>query len=148
MHTVTLPGVWFLMTHHAGLEGRGTAQQSRDLCTDKALGVDLRDAPVGHCTLALSVEIVDERTVCSRQLASLCADFCSSPDVLTNQSVFSFLHTLTAWHCPHSPAAAAEHRPFSSRSISPAHRAHSSKPAAAGLLLCAHAGTVGHRTVT
>jgi len=43
VHTVTLPGVWFLMTHHAGLEGRGTVQQSRDLCTDKALGVDLTE---------------------------------------------------------------------------------------------------------
>jgi len=48
------------------------------------------------------------------------------------KSVFSYLRTLTTWHCPHSPAA---RRCFSNRSISPARRAHSSKPAAAGLLL-------------
>ena len=44
------------------------------------------------------------------------------------KSVFSYLRTLTTWHCPHSPAA---RRCFSNRSISPARRAHSSKPAAA-----------------
>jgi len=45
------------------------------------------------------------------------------------------LRTLTTWHCPHnvSAAAAAKRRSCSSRSISPAHRAHSSKHAAAGL---------------
>jgi len=32
--------------------------------------------------------------------------------------VFSYLRTLTTWHCPHSPAAS---RRCSSRSISPAH---------------------------
>ena len=37
-------------------------------------------------------------------------------------------------------AAAAERQPCSSRSISPACQVHSSKPAAAGLLLWAHAG--------
>jgi len=42
----------------------------------------------------------------------------------------SFLRTLTTWHCPHSPAAAAERRLCSNRSISPTRRAHSSKPAA------------------
>ena len=42
---------------------------------------------------------------------------------------FSFVRTLRAWHCPHSPAAAAKRR------------AHSSKPAAVGLLLWANAGT-------
>jgi len=61
-----------------------------------------------------------------------------------NKFVFgSFLRTLTTWHCPHSPAAAAvERRLYSNRSISPARRAHSSKPAAAGLLLWAHASLV------
>jgi len=50
--------------------------------------------------------------------------------------------TLTTWHCPHLPAAAAAIYRYS-----PARRAHSSKPAAvglplwAGLLLWAHAGT-------
>jgi len=46
--------------------------------------------------------------------------------------VFSHLRTLTTWHCSHSPAA---RRCCSNRSISPACRAHSSKPAAARLLL-------------
>ena len=41
----------------------------------------------------------------------------------------------------HSHAAAAESRPSSSRSISPARRAHSSKPAAERLLMWALAGT-------
>ena len=57
-----------------------------------------------------------------------------------NKYVFSYLHTLATWHCPRSPAA---RRCCSDRSISPARRAHSSKPAPAGLLLCAHAGTDG-----
>jgi len=51
------------------------------------------------------------------------------------------------WHFPHSPAA----RWCCNRSISPARRAHSSKPAAARLLQCARAGTDrrtdGHRAV-
>ena len=54
-----------------------------------------------------------------------------------NKSVFSYLRTLTTWHCPHSAAA---RRCCSNRSIPP-RWAHSSKSAAAGLLLCAHAGT-------
>jgi len=45
-----------------------------------------------------------------------------------NKSVFGYLRTLTKWHCPHSLAAR------------PVIRAHSSKPAAAGLLLWVHAG--------
>jgi len=45
---------------------------------------------------------------------------------------------LPAFVCQH--AAAAERQPCSSRSISPARQVHSSKPAAAGLLLWAHAG--------
>ena len=57
------------------------------------------------------------------------------------KSVFSFLQMLTKWHCPHLPAAAAECRQCSNRSISPARRAHCSKPAAAGLVLWAHART-------
>jgi len=40
--------------------------------------------------------------------------------VVTNKSVFSYRRTLTTWHCPHSHAAAADPRPCSSRSISPA----------------------------
>ena len=65
---------------------------------------------------------------------------------LYNKSMFSYQRTLTMWHCPHSPlhAIAAERRPCSNRSISPAHRAHSSKPAAAGW----YRQTDGHRTVT
>ena len=46
---------------------------------------------------------------------------------------------------------AAERRPCSNRSISPARRAHSSKPAAPGLLLWAQRGQTdrdGHRTVS
>jgi len=43
--------------------------------------------------------------------------------------VFSYLRTLTTWHCPHSPAA---RRCCNNRSISPVSRAHSSKPSAAG----------------
>jgi len=39
---------------------------------------------------------------------------------------FSFLRRLTTWHCPHSPAAAAERRSCSNQSIFPARRAHSS----------------------
>ena len=52
---------------------------------------------------------------------------------LTNESVFSFLHTLTMWHYPHLPAAATERRSCSNRSISPLLRSC--------LLLMAHAGT-------
>jgi len=48
-----------------------------------------------------------------------------------------YLRTLTTRQCPQSPAS----RSCSNRSLYPACRAHSSKPAAAGLLLCAHAGT-------
>jgi len=62
------------------------------------------------------------------------------------KSVFSYLRTLTTWHCPHSPAA---RRRFSNRSISPVRRAHSSKPAAAGLLLLAqqHKQTDRHKAI-
>jgi len=48
-----------------------------------------------------------------------------------------YLRTLTTRQCPQSPAG----RSCSNRLLYPAGRAHSSKPAAAGLLLCAHAGT-------
>ena len=48
-----------------------------------------------------------------------------------NKSVFNFLRTLTTWHCPHSPAARCCWAPGSNRSISPAGRALSNKPAAA-----------------
>jgi len=58
--------------------------------------------------------------------------------VIDLTSVLSHLCTLTTWHCPHSLAAC---RSYNSRSISPTRRAHSSKSAAAGLLLWAHAGT-------
>ena len=47
--------------------------------------------------------------------------------------VFSYLHMVTAWHCPHSPTA---HRRCIHWSISPACRAHSRKPAAAGVHSC------------
>ena len=47
---------------------------------------------------------------------------------IINESALSFLRAPTTWHCPHSPAAAAERRPSRNRSISPARRAHSSKP--------------------
>ena len=57
-----------------------------------------------------------------------------------NKSVFSYLDTLTTWHCPHSPTA---HHWCSKRSISPARRAHTSKTLAGGLLLLARAGTDG-----
>jgi len=56
----------------------------------------------------------------------------------TYKSVLSHLRTLATRHCP-------PHGSCSNRSISPARRAHSSKPAAAGLLLCARAGS-DHRT--
>ena len=54
--------------------------------------------------------------------------------------MFRYLHMLTTRHCPYSPAA-RHHAPYHNRSISPAGWAHSSKPAAAGLLLWAHIGT-------
>jgi len=57
-----------------------------------------------------------------------------------NKSVFSYLRTLTTWHCPHSHGARCC---CSSRSLSPARRAHNSRPAVAGLLLWAHAETDG-----
>jgi len=47
---------------------------------------------------------------------------------IINESALSFLRAPTTWHCPHSPAAAAERRTSRNRSISPARRAHSSKP--------------------
>jgi len=53
-----------------------------------------------------------------------------------NKSVFSHLRTLATWHCLHSHAAAA-----AMTDTSPVRRAHSSKPAATGLLLWADAGT-------
>jgi len=43
-----------------------------------------------------------------------------SLDLNPNKSVFSFLRTLTAWHCPHLHVAVAECQPCSDRSISPA----------------------------
>jgi len=49
--------------------------------------------------------------------------------------VFSFLRTPTTWHCPHSPAAAAERRPCSNPLPAAA------KPVAAGLLQWTYAGT-------
>jgi len=52
-----------------------------------------------------------------------------------NKSAFGLLRTLTTWHCPHSPTAAAERWPSSSRPMSRVRRADSSKPAAVGLLL-------------
>ena len=62
---------------------------------------------------------------------------------LHNKSVFSYLRTLTTWHCPHSPAAL---RCCSNRSISPARRVHSSKPAAASLLrVCKREGVTTYR---
>ena len=51
-----------------------------------------------------------------------------SPKSTSNRSGFSFLRALTMQHC--SQSHAAERRPCSNRSISPAHRADSSKPAA------------------
>jgi len=57
-----------------------------------------------------------------------CYSHTASTDMrVTNKSVSGYLRTLTTWHCPQSPAAI---HCCSSRSISPAHRAHSSKPAA------------------
>jgi len=53
-----------------------------------------------------------------------------------------YLRTLTTRQCPQSPAG----RSCSNRLLYPAGRAHSSKPAAAGLLLCAHAGQTHERT--
>jgi len=54
------------------------------------------------------------------------------PRVKNNNNKRTYLsscpRTLTTWHCPHSPAAVAAYS--SNRSISPASRAHSSKPAA------------------
>jgi len=47
----------------------------------------------------------------------------------TRESVFSYLRTLTTWHCPHSPASRRCCR-------------HAGPTAAAGLLLWAHAGTL------
>jgi len=58
----------------------------------------------------------------------------------SNMSVFSYLRTLTTWHCPHSPATRCC---CSNRSISPARWAHGKKLVAAGLLLWAHARTDG-----
>ena len=53
-----------------------------------------------------------------------------------NKSVFSFLHQLTAWHCPHSSTttaavAARPSCPCNSQLVSPAYLTHSSKPTAA-----------------
>jgi len=77
---------------------------------------------------------------CNQFMLNIAADWHIIVE-LRNKSVFSLLCMLTTWHCPHSPTAAAERQPCSSRSMSPARRAHSSKPAAAGLPLWAHAGT-------
>ena len=74
-------------------------------------------------------------------------------DQRSSLSVFSFLVPINADNVA-LPAFACRFncRPGSNRSISPAHRAHSSKPAAARLLLSAHAGTDRrtdeHRAVT
>jgi len=53
-------------------------------------------------------------------------------------------HVDGTWHCPHSPAAAIERRPCSSRSISRVRRTDSSKPAAVGLLLLWSQGMTLH----
>ena len=57
--------------------------------------------------------------------------------------VLSYLRTLTTWHCPHSPAACpyCRARAMQQSVVISARRAHSSKPAAAALLLWAHVGT-------
>jgi len=57
--------------------------------------------------------------------------------------VLSYLRTLTTWHCPHSPAACpyCRARAMQQSFVISACRAHSSKPAAAALLLWAHVGT-------
>jgi len=59
-------------------------------------------------------------------------------DFYMKKSVFSCLCMLTTWHCQHPPTAC---RCYRNRSISAACWAHSSKPAAVGLLLWDHAGT-------
>jgi len=89
----------------------------------------------GHTTTKRN----NKHPVCRTQLIRLC-----------NRSVFSFLRTLTTWHCPHSPAAcrccrasALQHR----RSRSPAARVHSSSGFAV-VGPCWDRQTDGHRTVT
>ena len=63
-------------------------------------------------------------------------DLIHTANKLRNKSVFSFLHRLTTWHCPHAAAsrrcaaAAVDRRLCSDRSIHPGRPAHSSKPAA------------------
>jgi len=52
-------------------------------------------------------------------------------------NVFSYLRTLTTWHCPHSPAAAAASDRYLLSQYGPM---QSSKHAAAGLLLSVHTG--------
>jgi len=56
-----------------------------------------------------------------------------------NKYVFSYLRTLTTWHCPHS--SATRRCWWASAMISPARPAHSSKPATASIV--ANAGTDG-----
>jgi len=57
--------------------------------------------------------------------------------------VSKYLHTLTSWHCSHSPIAAAAIY----RYLDPAHWAHSSKPAASGLLLWHTSRSTGLRFI-
>jgi len=52
--------------------------------------------------------------------------------------LFSYLCTLTTWHCPHSPVA---RRCCNDQYLLLARLLYSSKPAAAGLLLLVNAGT-------
>ena len=84
-------------------------------------------APENRCAAVWSSKM-------SEVLISLIPNAC-----ITNLSSASYTRTLTTWHYPHSPAATC--RAAMNLSISPARRAHSSKPAAAGLLLWARAWT-------
>ena len=61
----------------------------------------------------------------NRNVSEICLAVYPTNNASDNKSVFSYTHG----HFQHSPAAR------SSRSMSPARRAHSSKPAAVGLLL-------------
>ena len=69
--------------------------------------------------------------MCRRKQCSLNVIFCRAS--IMNKYMFSYLRTLTAWHCPHSTAA---HRCCSNRSISSACRARSSKSGFAAVGPC------------
>ena len=121
-------GFTFLVPAHPGSPGKMAVKW---VCV--CVCVYLATAPVTGVARRSETDLMAVRVV--RQWSKFFSVGLSSIAVRCschNSSVFSFLRQLTTWHCPHAPRArrCCCVQPYSSRSLSPARRAHSSKPAA------------------